>query len=199
MGRFRIATAMGSVLLIGVGFAALRDPSDWWVGALLAFLIALLLTACLGVVYRTGRQRALWLGILVFGGGYLVLSRFVFTEAAISPVALTNWGLDSLALNRRSGPRAEGEKVLAEMKQGEFVPASVVQIDHANHRYFVKYDGWTDYHNAWVVQAQLKVQNADAYHGAGNLLVALLVALAGSVVAVAFHDSHERRGSLAEH
>jgi hypothetical protein len=72
MNRFRmtISLAMALVLFAGVALAALRDPSVWWVGGLVACLIGLMLTACVGAMYRTGRARAFWLGIVVFGGGY---------------------------------------------------------------------------------------------------------------------------------
>lgn len=190
--RVTIGTAMGFVLVAGAGFAALRDPSVWWVGGLLVCLIGLLLTACLGAIYRSGRERAFWLGILVFGGGYLLLTRVVFTDAASSPVVFTNRVLDTLALNLRSGPQAEGEKVLADMN-GEFRPASVLKIDRNSRNYFVRYDGWTDFHNAWVSPAQIKGQSGEEYHAVGNLLVVILLALIGSVVAVAFHESRERR------
>jgi hypothetical protein len=45
---------MALVVFAGAGFAALRDPSVWWVGVVLAGLIGLLLTACVGAMYRTG-------------------------------------------------------------------------------------------------------------------------------------------------
>jgi hypothetical protein len=190
--RFRITALMGLVLFVGVAFAALRDASEWWAGALLVVTIGLLLTACLGVVYRTGGDRAFWLGMLVFGGGYLLLSRFVFTDATTSPLALTNRGIDALRWNLRSTPQAAGEKVLADMR-GKMLPASVVQIDNRNSKFLVHYEGWSDYHDAWVGRMGIKVQDAEVYHGVGNLLVVLLFALTGSVVAVAFHASRARR------
>jgi hypothetical protein len=190
--RFRITALMGLVLFIGVAFAALRDASEGWVGVLLAVTIGLLLTACLGVVYRTGGDRAFWLGMLVFGGGYLLLSRFVFTDGATSPIALTNRGIDALRWNLRSTPQAAGQKVLADMG-GRMLPASVVQMDNRNNKYLVHYEGWSDYHDAWVGRMGIQVQNAAVDHGVGNLLVVLLFALTGSVVAVAFHASRERR------
>jgi hypothetical protein len=193
MGRFRvtITALMGLVLFVGVAFAALRDASEWWAGALLVLTIGLLLTACLGVVYRTGGDRAFWLGMLVFGGGYLLLGRFVFTDPDVGAVALTNRTLDALALNRRSA-LAAGEKVLADMG-GKMLPASVVQIDSDNSKYLVRYEGWSDYHNSWVGLAGIKAQHTEVYHAVGNLVVLLLFALAGSVTAVAFHASRERR------
>ena len=182
---------MALVLFAGVALAALRDPSVWWVGGLVACLIGLLLTACVGAMYRTGRARAFWLGIVVFGGGYLLLSRVLSTDATGNPVALTNRALDTLALNLRSAPPV-GAKIYADMN-GNFLLASVLQIDRAKGAYFVNYDGLTAISNAWLSPAQIKLPNDGDYSAVGNKLVMILVALIGSVVAVAFYDSRERR------
>ena len=193
MNRFRmtIRLAMALVLFAGVAFAALRDSSVWWVGSLVACLIGLLLTACIGALYRTGRERAFWLGIIIFGGGYLLLSRVLSTDATGNPVAITNRALDTLALNLRSAPPV-GAKIYAEMN-GNFMLASLLQIDRAKGAYFVHYDGWTDAHNAWLSRAQISHESGDDYHAVGNLLVVILLAMTGPVVAVAFYDTRELR------
>jgi hypothetical protein len=91
MNRFRVTirSVMALVLLAGVGFAALRDPSMWWVGGVLICLIGLLLTACVGAICRTGRECAFWLGIVVFGGGYLLLIQVLSSDGTGNPVAFT--------------------------------------------------------------------------------------------------------------
>jgi hypothetical protein len=193
MNHFRVTirSAMALVLLAGFGFAALRDPSMWWVGGVLICLIGLLLTACVGAIYRTGRERAFWLGIVVFGGGYLLLIEVLSRDGTGNPVAFINRVLDTRALDPRSAPGA-GAKVLAEMN-GAFWPASVLQIDRTKGAYFVNYDGLTAISNAWLSPAQIKLPNDGDYSAVGNKLVMILVALIGSVVAVAFYDSRERR------
>jgi hypothetical protein len=162
MNRFRVTirSAMAIVLFTGLGFAALRDPSVWWVGGVLACLIGLLLTACVGAIYRTGRDRAFWLGIVVLGGGYLLLTQFLSRDDMGNPVAVIDRVLDMAALDH-SLP-AVGVKVLADMI-GQFRPASVLQVDHTKGAYRVNYDGWTDYHNAWLSPAQIRPQ------GGGNI------------------------------
>ena len=193
MNRFRITIklAMAVVLFAGAGLATLRDPSMWWVGGVLACLIGLLLTACVGAIYRTGRERAFWLGIVVFGGGYLLLAEVLSRDATGNPVAFINRVLDTRALDPRSAPEA-GAKVIAEMN-GQFRPASVLQIDRTKGAYFVNYDGLAAISNAWLSPAQIRLQNDGDYSAVGNKLVMILVALIGSVAAVAFYDSTERR------
>jgi uncharacterized membrane protein len=148
MNRFRmtIGSGMALVLFAGVGFAALRDPSMWWVGGVLACLIGLLLTACVGAIYRTGRERAFWLGIVVFGGGYLLLGQVLSSDGTGNPVAFINRALD-----------------------------------------------FADHRNVFLSPAQLPRRNDGDYSAVGNKLVMILVAMIGSVVAVAFYDSSERR------
>jgi uncharacterized membrane protein len=148
MKRFRmtIRSAMALVLFAGVAFAALRDPSMWWTGAVLACLIGLLLTACIGAIYRTGRERAFWLGIVVFGGGYLLLAQILSSDGTGNPVAIINRVLD-----------------------------------------------WADDSNVLLSPAQIPRRTNGDYSAVGNKLVMILVALIGSVVAVAFYDSRERR------
>jgi hypothetical protein len=193
MNRFRVTirSAMALVVFAGVGFAALRDPSVWWVGIVLACLIGLLLTACVGAMYRTGRERAFWLGIVVFGAGYLLLAEVLSRDGTGNPVAFINRVLDTPALDPRSAPGV-GAKVLAEMNGG-FRPASVLQIDRTEGSYFVNYDGLPAISNAWLSPAQIKLRDDGDYSAVGNKLVMILVALIGSVVAVAFYDSRERR------
>jgi hypothetical protein len=69
----------------GVGFAALRDPSVWRIGRVLACLIGLLLTECVGAMYRAGRGRAFWLGIVVFGSPTALFAiQYMVSKASIS-------------------------------------------------------------------------------------------------------------------
>ena len=71
-----------------------RDPSMWWVAGVLGCLIGLLLTACVGAIYRTGRERVFWRGIVVFGGGYLLLAQILSSDGTGNPVAIINRVLD---------------------------------------------------------------------------------------------------------
>jgi hypothetical protein len=195
MNRFRltIRSAMTLVFFACVGFAALRDPSVWWVGVVVACLIGLLLTACVGAMYRTGRARAFWLGIVIFGGGYLLLARVLSSDDTGNPVAVIDRVLDIPEFDLRPAPAA-GAKVLAEWN-GNLRPASVLQIDRTKGAYFVNYEGFTDDRNAWLRPAQIRHQHqiGNDYHAVGKNLVVILVAMIGSVVAVPFFDSRERR------
>jgi hypothetical protein len=72
--RFNIASLLGDILVIGVGFAALRESSDLWVSSLFTLTLAALLISILLAIHRTEKRRAFWLGFALFGSTYLGLS-----------------------------------------------------------------------------------------------------------------------------
>jgi hypothetical protein len=83
--RFSIAWLMIVVLILALGLAALRNPTELWSGSLALVTKALLCLAVVGAVCRTGRERAWWLGVAVFGWAYL-RSTDVFNFWLRSPV-----------------------------------------------------------------------------------------------------------------
>jgi hypothetical protein len=72
--RFNIASLLVIILVLGVGFAALRESNDLWESALFTATIGILLVSVLLAVYRQGLPRAFWLGFAVFGWSYLALA-----------------------------------------------------------------------------------------------------------------------------
>ena len=72
--RFTIASQLVVVLLVAVGFAALRETSDLWDSGVFTLALAVLLVSILFAVHRTGSERAFWLDFALFGWGYLGLS-----------------------------------------------------------------------------------------------------------------------------
>jgi hypothetical protein len=72
--RFNIASLLVVVLLVAIGFAALREASDLWESGVFALTLGVLLIAILSAVHRTDSRRAFWLGFSLFGAAYLGLS-----------------------------------------------------------------------------------------------------------------------------
>lgn len=79
MRRFSIAGLMGFVLIAGVGFAALQNPTNYCTGMIMLLTGGMLCASLLGVVYRRGEKRAWWLGFMIFEFAYLITT-------------WTNWG-----------------------------------------------------------------------------------------------------------
>jgi hypothetical protein len=72
--RFHIGTLLLIGLLIGVGFAALRESSDIWESGIFSLTLIMLLISILLAIHRTEKRRAFWLGFALFGWDYLGLS-----------------------------------------------------------------------------------------------------------------------------
>ena len=72
--RFRLGTLVILIIVLGVGFAALRESNDLWDSGLLTLTLTVLLISILLAVHRTERRRAFWLGFALFGAAYLVMA-----------------------------------------------------------------------------------------------------------------------------
>jgi len=72
--RFHIGTLVILVLLLGVGFAALRESNETWDSSIYSITLGVLLTSILLAIHRTEKRRAFWLGFALFGSAYLGLS-----------------------------------------------------------------------------------------------------------------------------
>ena len=72
MGRFSLAGSLWFVALLALGFAAVREASDFWVGATYLVTLGLLCASVLGAVLERGRGGAWWLGFALFGWAYLL-------------------------------------------------------------------------------------------------------------------------------
>ena len=69
--RFNIASLLVVVLILGVGFAALRESSDLWDSGVFTLTLTVLLVSILLAIHRRDARRAFWIGFALFGGGYL--------------------------------------------------------------------------------------------------------------------------------
>ena len=81
--RVSIGGLMATVLIIGLGLAALSNPTIWWASGLYTVTVGLLCTAVVATLLRRGRGRPAWVGFAVFAAealavlvaGYVVLRR----------------------------------------------------------------------------------------------------------------------------
>jgi hypothetical protein len=72
--RFHIGTLVILVLVLGVSLAALREPNEIWDSGVFTLTVGVLLASLLLAIHRTEKRRAFWLGFVLFGAAYLVLS-----------------------------------------------------------------------------------------------------------------------------
>jgi hypothetical protein len=69
--QFSIGTLLATMIGIGVACAGLAMPTAFWAGTLASLALLSLLTSLLIAVHRGGVARAMAVGFLIFGGGYL--------------------------------------------------------------------------------------------------------------------------------
>ena len=86
--RFHIGALVILVLLLGIGFAALRESNEIWDSSIFSLTLVVLAISILLGIHRTEKRRALWLGFALFGWIYLGLtliptieSRLITTKA----------------------------------------------------------------------------------------------------------------------
>jgi hypothetical protein len=108
--RFNIASMLAIILVLGVGFAALRESSDLWVSGIFCVALVCLMISILLALHHTEFRRAFWIGFTVFGWIYLGLS----LVPSIEPRLMTTKALDYLTA------KAQGRKLkIATVRQSE--------------------------------------------------------------------------------
>ena len=78
-----MASLLGVILVLGVGFAAVRESSDLWESGIFTLAIATLLISILMAVHRTESRRAFWIGFALFGWICMVLSLVPLIESRL--------------------------------------------------------------------------------------------------------------------
>jgi WD40 repeat protein len=72
--RFTISSLLAIILVLGVGFAALRESSDLWESGVFTVTLGILLISILLAVHCHESKRAFWLGFAVCGWIYTGLT-----------------------------------------------------------------------------------------------------------------------------
>jgi hypothetical protein len=81
--RFHLGTLVILILVLAVGFAALRESSDLWESGMFTLTLGVLLTSILLANYRSEKGRGFWLGFALFGSAYLGLSLLPSIESML--------------------------------------------------------------------------------------------------------------------
>jgi hypothetical protein len=72
--RFNIASLLGIILVLGIGFAALKVASDLWESGVFTLTLGALPISVLLAYHRLGSRRAFWIGFALFGWVYMALA-----------------------------------------------------------------------------------------------------------------------------
>jgi hypothetical protein len=81
--QFHIGTLAIVVLVLAIGFAALREANDVWDSSVFAATAGVLLTSVLLAIHRPLKKRAYWVGFALFGWAYLGLSLLPSLESRL--------------------------------------------------------------------------------------------------------------------
>jgi hypothetical protein len=81
--RFSIASLLAVVLVLAVGFAAMREATEVWSSSIFTLTLGALLCSVLLAIHRAAARRAFWVGFALFGWGYLVLSLVPSVESRL--------------------------------------------------------------------------------------------------------------------
>jgi hypothetical protein len=95
--RFSIRGLMVVIVLLGIGFAALRYPTPFWTNVWYSFTVASLTLAVPAAVYRRGEQRAFWVGFAACGWVYYLLALAPWLEREAGFQLVTTTMLDLMA------------------------------------------------------------------------------------------------------
>jgi hypothetical protein len=106
--RYNIAGALGAIVFVAVGLAALREADVLWDSWLFSLTLGLMLFAVLLAAHRTGDRRAFWIGFALFGWGYLSSSLIPSTESRL----ITTKALAYLHQANILGSRAYGMRAI---------------------------------------------------------------------------------------
>lgn len=119
-----LAGMMAGVGVVGIGLAALSNPSEHWDAAVWSIAVSLFATSIVGALFSKGRHRAFWAGFAIFGWVFLLI----------------RWGPNEWASPLLRSP---GDYLLREF--GEYVhprPAGVPEIP----QFMMGADLFDDYH-----------------------------------------------------
>jgi hypothetical protein len=117
--RLTVSGAMGLVMALAVGLAALRNANELWAGSVSLLSWALLGVALLGVIQARDRVRARWLGYLVLGGGYSALAFGPWSSERVGPSLVTTrlMGLVNMLVTSSPVPRSVKVQELLDLRE----------------------------------------------------------------------------------
>jgi hypothetical protein len=165
--RFSVAGLMAVILLLAVGMAALRDPTELWASAIFTAAVTLFAASIMGAMTCRGVARFSWTGMAVFGWVYVICSfGSLMVNSVGMPPLLPSSLLDQLQ-----------EHIISDGKS-----PYIGDIDWKNHvNSSVQWHRNASTTTAWPATGRRRV-NLTAYQQTGHSLGAMLFGILGAFV-----------------
>jgi hypothetical protein len=101
--RMSMSGLMLLVVFVAVGSAALCNSSAAWAGGMLLATLGMLGMSIFGLIYRSGGDRAWWLGCALFGSGYLAAASSPALRPKLPTTGLLDYAYTQLKDTGRQG------------------------------------------------------------------------------------------------
>jgi hypothetical protein len=179
--RFSLIGLMSAVFLLGIGFAALHQPSRLWASALFTLSLTSILLAVLAARYTRRAERAFWSGFAFCGGMYLLVHFGPWLQVEVGPYSLATVFIDLLYPPLHPPPPAPPPQVGAKgvmSGKGRFSSSYVPPTAWAL---------WTtpDERRSFTMTrvGQITLSSPEPFRRIGHSIISLLVAALGGLTA----------------
>ena len=166
--RLSIAGLFVATAYFGIGFAALRYPTQLWVCTTFTAAVAALVIAGINLAVLRGRPRAFWGGFLIAGAAYLVPYCIPPLRESVSTRLLTEPVLDLIY------------PIMAPPELPSNARGDWTEPDRFSEN------------AAWV--GSVRLVSPGAFRRVGHALATLLVAALGGLYALHLHDRRQAAG-----
>ena len=185
---------MGFILLVAIGFAALRAASDLWARLVFSLALLVLSVGTLGLFVAHGPKRSYWLGFCLLGWGYMIACFGPWCFEEVQPRLITTWALERaapwivrprvLTLMDRGSARSEVvSSVLATPMDLSDLQAGEVRVDRIS-------SAWP----ATIYRSTLSPGAPDHVLRIGHSLVTLGIAILGGWITQVWSDQNHIPG-----
>jgi hypothetical protein len=194
--RITIVGMMAVVLACGVAFAALRDASDVWEGAVLMATVSILGAAILGS--RSGRasDRAWWQGFALFGWGYLIATMAPWFGHEVGTKLPTSMALNYLQRLAVGAPKSATLTGNVSIKDPSYsITTESLRIDYPDGRTTIMDPKGEDVSLLLGRTARTALPgaiNREAFLRVGHCSFAFLAAIIGALIGRHFYSAEEQ-------
>src|SRR5688572_26253710 len=92
--RFSLLGLMAVVAYVAIACAAIRYSTELWASGVFTLAVVLQMVAVICIACRRESARAAWVGFMIFGGGYLILTSGPWSQSM--PPLITTHGISWL-------------------------------------------------------------------------------------------------------